>query len=68
MNVSISEEGSESVSDIAEHFIELLLGVELLVLSQGGIVVSNVLPDFLVESVSQWGNGHDGDESSSNHV
>lgn len=52
MQGSIGEEGGETVSDVGEHFIELLLSVESLVLSEGGIVVSDVLPDFLVESVS----------------
>ena len=65
---SISEEGSETVSDVAKHVIELLLGVEFLVLAEGGIVISDMLPNLLVESVSQGRNRHDCYECTCNDV
>lgn len=52
---SITKEGLDSVSHVSEEFVELLLGLEFIVLSQSRIIVSKVLPNFLIESVSQWG-------------
>lgn len=67
-NASIGEEGNKSVSNIGEHFIELLLGVELLILPESGVVISNMLPDFLIEPVSQRWDGNNGGKSTSNNV
>ena len=65
---SIREESDESVSDIGEHFIELLLSVEFLILSESGVVISDVFPDFLIESVSQWWNGDNGNEGTGDDI
>ena len=56
------------MSDVAKHVIELLLGVEFLVLAEGGIVISDMLPNLLVESVSQGRNRHDCYECTCNDV
>lgn len=59
---SIRKECCDSVSNVAKHFIKLLLGVESLILSKCCIVVSDVLPNFLIKSVSQGWNGDNGCE------
>lgn len=59
MYESISEESGKAVSYIAEEFIELLLSVEFLVLTQCGVIVSYMLPYFLVKTVSEWWYGND---------
>jgi len=39
--------------------MELFFGVESIVLAKGGIVVSKMLEDLVVESSSHWGNNID---------
>lgn len=65
---SITEEGGNTVTSVSQEFIELFLGVELVVLTQSGIVVSEVLEDLLVESVSQGRNHIDGASHCSENV
>lgn len=59
MYESISEEGSNSVFDVTEEFIELLLSVEFLILTQCSVIVSHMLPDFLVKAVSERWDSND---------
>lgn len=56
---SIGEESSDSIADIGEHFIELLLGTELVVLAESGSVVSDVLEDLIIEASPDWGDDVD---------
>jgi hypothetical protein len=51
---SIREESSNSITNIGEHFIELFLGVELVVLTESSSVVSDVLEDLIIEASPHW--------------
>lgn len=53
------EEVDRPVAHIAEHFVELLLGIKSVVLAEGGIVVAEVLEDLLVEAVPERGDNID---------
>ena len=50
------KEGDDSMSDVAQKVVELFLGVEFVSLVQGGVVVPEVFPDFLVDVVSKGRN------------
>ena len=50
------KEGDDSMSDVAQKVVELFLGVEFVSLVQGGVVVTEVFPDFLVYVVSEGRN------------
>ena len=61
MSVSILgvEEGDDSVTDVAEELVKLLLGVEAIALVEGCVIVAHVLEDLLVEVVAQGRHYHD---------
>ena len=54
--LSISEESPASMSQVAQKLIELLLSVKLIELIELSIVISNMLENLLIESVSHWWN------------
>ena len=43
------EEGDDAVSNVPQELVELLLGVEAVVLVESGVVVAEMFPYFLVE-------------------
>lgn len=47
------EEGDNAVSEVTEKIVKLLFGAELVALVEGGIVISHVLEDLLIEVVPQ---------------
>lgn len=53
------EEGDNAVSEVTEKIVKLLFGAELVALVEGGIVISHVLEDLLIEVVPQ---GRDQDD------
>ena len=54
------EEGDETVSDVAQKFVELLLGVESVSLVECGIIISDVFPYLLVDVVAKRRDNVDG--------
>jgi len=51
---SFAEESESAVSYVGEHFVKLLLSVESVILSKGGVIVSDMLPYFIIKSSSDW--------------
>jgi hypothetical protein len=47
------EEGEDSIAEIGEEVMELLLGIESVSLIEGRIIVANVFEELLVEVVPQ---------------
>ena len=41
------------MSDVTQKVMELFLGVEFISLVEGGVVVTEMFPDFLVDVVSE---------------
>lgn len=55
VGVSIREEVGDAMTNIGEHLVEFLLGIEPVVLAESGPVVAHVLEDLLVEaSPHRW--------------
>ena len=54
------QEGDESVTHVAQHIVELFLGVKPVVLIQGGVVVADVFIYFSVKTVAQRWDHQDG--------
>ena len=50
------KEGDDSMSDVTQKVMELFLGVEFISLVEGGVVVTEMFPDFLVDVVSEGRN------------
>ncbi len=49
---SISEESSETISNFSKHLIKLLLSVEFIILTESCVIISYMLPYFVIESLS----------------
>jgi hypothetical protein len=53
------EEGDDSISDISQKLMKLLLSIESVSLVESGIIVAHVLEEFLIEVMPQGRNQED---------